>query len=375
MVVASPNILIVEDEKIIAKGIERRLKGLGYRVCGVADNGEEAIAKARELCPDIILMDIHLGVGLDGVEAAARIRSERPVPIIYLTAHSDDATLQRAKVTEPSGFILKPYEDKDLQTALEIGIYKHKMETRLREHEQWLQATLASIGDGVIATDAGGRVQFMNSLAEQLTGWTHPEAIGKNVEEVFPIVDATHHQPVRNPALEAIEKGRAVNLPVDTILLHRSGVEYPVDDSAAPIRDVHGRVAGSVLVFRDVTERLLATQALQQSEANFRRLVTVAPLGVAVCRKTRVIFVNAALLNIFGYPDSFHVVGVDFLKLVHPEGMEAAQRILAHDQEGSRGEVVALQARNGSKLQVEVTSMPVDFDGAPSSLLLLRDLG
>ena len=101
-------------------------------------------------------MDISLGAGIDGVEAADCIRKQLDVPVVYLTANSDDATLQRAKLTDPFGYVLKPYEDKDLQTAIEIGLYRHKMERRLRENEQWLAATLGSIGDGVIATDERG---------------------------------------------------------------------------------------------------------------------------------------------------------------------------------------------------------------------------
>src|SRR5215831_5715660 len=132
------NILVVEDERILAKGIEKQLKRLGYEVAGLVSSGEEAVRQAKELRPDLILMDIHLGAGMDGVEAANLIRTRLGTPIVFLTAHSDEATLQRAKVTEPSGFILKPYEDRDIQTAIEIGLYKSMMDRRLRENEQWL---------------------------------------------------------------------------------------------------------------------------------------------------------------------------------------------------------------------------------------------
>src|SRR4051794_18995287 len=101
------NVLIVEDEKIIARGIEKRLKGLGYAVAGLASTGAQAIQLATELGPDIVLMDIHLGHGMDGVETAGIIHSQLGVPVAYLTAHSDDATLQRAKLTGPFGYVLK----------------------------------------------------------------------------------------------------------------------------------------------------------------------------------------------------------------------------------------------------------------------------
>ncbi len=260
------SILVVEDEKIIAKGIEKRLKGLGYAVAGLAGTGEEAVARAAEVNPDLILMDINLGSGIDGIEAAGRIRSRADVPVVFLTAFSDEATLQRAKLTEPHGYVLKPYEDKDLQIAIEIGLHKHKMDLRLRENEQWLAATLGSIGDGVIATDDAGRVRFMNPLAEQLTGWSDIEAHGRDVRGVFHIVHEVTRQEVPNPALGALKAGAPTSLAPNTVLIARDGTERPIDDSAAPIRDPGGELAGTVLVFRDITERRRLEEHLRQAQ-------------------------------------------------------------------------------------------------------------
>lgn len=128
----STSILIVEDEAIIARGIELRLKRLGYQVAGLAFSGEEGVAKATELQPDLILMDIHLGRGMDGLEAADRIRVRCQIPVVFLTAYSDEATVERAKNTDPFGYILKPYEDRDLQTAIEIAVYRHQVERQLQ---------------------------------------------------------------------------------------------------------------------------------------------------------------------------------------------------------------------------------------------------
>lgn len=260
------SILVVEDERIIAKGIEKQLKALGYGVTGLAATGEEAIQQATEDQPDIILMDIHLGFGMDGIEAADVIRSRFNIPVVYLTAHSDEATLQRAKVTEPFGYILKPYEDRDLHTAIEIGLYKSKMEHRLRESEQWLMGILASIGDGVIATDRKGLVRFMNPVAEQLTEWTEADALDKDLREVFPIVEEKTHEPVLNPVYNALETGLPTNLSPNTFLIRKAGTKFPIDDVATPIRDVSGRVEGAVLVFRDITERRRVDEHLRQAQ-------------------------------------------------------------------------------------------------------------
>lgn len=260
------NILVVEDERILAKGIEKQLKRLGYEVAGLVSSGEEAVRQAKELRPDLILMDIHLGAGMDGVEAANLIRTRLGTPIVFLTAHSDEATLQRAKVTEPSGFILKPYEDRDIQTAVEIGLYKSMMDRRLRENEQWLAATLSSIADGVIATDGVGRVRFMNLVAERLTGWTEADALGRDVLEIFHIVEEKTRQPVPNPVLGALATGSPATLSQNTILISRVATEFLLDDIAAPIRDVNGRIEGAVLVFRDVTERRRLEEHLRQAQ-------------------------------------------------------------------------------------------------------------
>ena len=128
-------ILIIEDERIIAEDISTTLKALGYNTCGIGSTGEEAVSMAKELRPDMILMDIRLKGKIDGIQAAKIIISQRVTPIIYVTAYADEKTLQRAKITEPYGYVLKPIRQNELHSAIEIGIYKHRMEKKLRESE------------------------------------------------------------------------------------------------------------------------------------------------------------------------------------------------------------------------------------------------
>ncbi len=120
-------VLVVEDENIVALEIKSRLQKLGYIVPSVASTGEEAISKAEAFSPDLILMDIMLKGNIDGVEASRRIRDKMDIPIIYLTAYADGETLQRAKVTTPYGYILKPFEENDLRTTVEIALYNHQL--------------------------------------------------------------------------------------------------------------------------------------------------------------------------------------------------------------------------------------------------------
>ncbi len=163
-------VVVVEDEKIVALEIIDRLKSLGYDVPGSASTGEDAIRCADQFRPDLILMDIKLKGPMDGIEAAEQIRAKFGIPVVYLTAYADDDTLQRAKIAEPYGYLLKPFEERELYTNIEMALYRAKMERKVKEHEQHLTTILKSIGDAVIVTDSEGRVTFINDAAERIIG-------------------------------------------------------------------------------------------------------------------------------------------------------------------------------------------------------------
>lgn len=141
-------ILVVEDERIVATDIKMSVQRLGYAVCGIAFSGEEAIKKTEEMHPDLVLMDIVLEGEMDGIEAASAIRTRFDIPIVYLTAYADEKTLERAKITEPFGYIIKPFEDRELNSILEIALYKHTMERKLKKTQQELiqSEKLAALG-------------------------------------------------------------------------------------------------------------------------------------------------------------------------------------------------------------------------------------
>jgi signal transduction histidine kinase len=135
-------ILIVEDESIVAKDLAQRLQSMGHTVLGIAASGAAAVQQAVETRPNLVLMDIHLRGAMDGIEAAAQIHAQHDIPFIYLTAYADEATLERAKVTEPFGYILKPFEERELQVTLEVALYKHRMEKALEQQRVEFLATL-----------------------------------------------------------------------------------------------------------------------------------------------------------------------------------------------------------------------------------------
>jgi len=138
-------ILIVEDERIVAEDLKRCLEKLGYTVPGVVSFGEEAIREAEGKRPDLVLMDIMLNGDLDGIEAAEQIRTRLNIPIIYLTAYADKNTLERAKATEPFGYILKPFEERELHIVIEMSLYKHQAEMEREKVILQLQDALTKV--------------------------------------------------------------------------------------------------------------------------------------------------------------------------------------------------------------------------------------
>jgi two-component system cell cycle sensor histidine kinase/response regulator CckA len=261
MTTEAARVLVVEDEAIVAMDISASLRALGYEVEGPASTGAEAVALALRTRPDLVLMDIMLRGGMDGVEAARRIREATGAPVVYLTAYADESTLRRAKVAEPLGYLLKPFEERELRTTVETALHKHRTEVRLRESERWLATTLKSIGDAVIAADERGRVRLINPAAEQLTGWPQGEALGRDLEEVFQLADEATGLRVEAGA-RACEARQS-----DVVLLSRDGRSTPVECNASVINDEKGGLRGSVLIFKDISERRrLATQLLRSEK-------------------------------------------------------------------------------------------------------------
>jgi two-component system, cell cycle sensor histidine kinase and response regulator CckA len=165
-------VLVVEDEALIARTLKRALQRLGYHVPQSAGSAGEALRAMGTVAPDLVLMDINLKGELDGIATAATIRRRWDVPVVYLTSHSDDATLARAKDTGPHGYLIKPFNDRDLRITIEVALRKHELEAELARRERWFSTTLQSIGDAVIAADSEDRITFMNAVAERITGWT-----------------------------------------------------------------------------------------------------------------------------------------------------------------------------------------------------------
>jgi PAS domain S-box-containing protein len=248
-------ILVVEDEKIVALEIEDQLHRLGYEVLDMVTSGNDAYEKAAELLPDLILMDIKLRGDIDGIQAAIEIRKKYNIPVVFLTAYADETTIQRCKLSEPYGYLLKPFESKELHTVIEMALYRSTIEKKLKEHEQWLSITLKSINEAVIATDKKGKVNFMNPVAESITGWKEKDVVGNKLRDVFVLIDEKTGKSNIDPVKLTITKGESFRLQDYLMRTSKVGKKIPISGSIAPIRDEKTGITGVVVTFVDISER------------------------------------------------------------------------------------------------------------------------
>jgi len=261
-------ILIVEDEAIIAADLAAKLSFLGYDVIGTVASGEEAVENACLSHPQLVLMDISLKGSMDGIAAAQRIRGELDIPVIYLTAHSDSATLASAKITEPFGYVLKPLDERELATAIEMALYKHQSERQLREEKERLSALVNSIHDEVWFADTQKRFTLANPSALREFGFDSTGS-GIDVEELAKSLeifraDGTPRPISEAPPLRALE-GEAVRNLEEIIRIPSSGELRHRQVNASPVRDGKGNIIGSVSVVRDITDRKRAEEKLQEA--------------------------------------------------------------------------------------------------------------
>ena len=230
--------------------IERFMEKADYRIMAVLATGEDAVAIVGLSKPDLILMDVQLAGAMDGIEAARLIWSRFHIPIVYLTGNSDDETVARAASTGAYGYLHKPVQERELSSAAQLALNKYQMDCVVKEKEQWLETTLRCIADAVIAADSAGCVKLINPAAEALTGWKQEEAVGLDLLEVFHVLERGSRLPAECAVVEVIRNGSASKTGLTRILIARDGTETMVEQTAAPIVNHAGNIAGVVLVFR-----------------------------------------------------------------------------------------------------------------------------
>ncbi len=176
-------VMVVDDEAVITTQLEERLKSMEYDVVGTASSAEESVSLARELCPDLVLMDIVMKGELDGIDAARTIKEDMDIPVIFLTAYADDKFINRAMQVEPFGYIVKPYRESEIKANIEIALYRKELERDQKQAEQRIRKLFLAIEHNpymIMIMDAEGQVEYANSSFVQLTRYSMNEVVGKN---------------------------------------------------------------------------------------------------------------------------------------------------------------------------------------------------
>ena len=283
---SSAAVLIVEDERIVAKDLQQALRSMGHDAFSIASSANEAIAEIEKRRPDLVLMDIRIRGARDGVETADIIRKRFGIPIVYLTSHADDATIERARKTAPYGYLLKPVKVPELRAAIELAAYKANVEKQERERERWLATTLECVPDPLMAVDAMGVVTFMNAAAERLIGGARADAVGFRLSEVLRVAETI------DGAIVGVE-------PIDLERLRRLHSVY-VRSTAERVREVlvlpaevghEGNRLGTIVVLRDVTDERARAKKLDEAERLDAAKTTIIglanelnnPLAILVC--------------------------------------------------------------------------------------------
>jgi PAS domain S-box-containing protein len=285
MTVEPYSILVVEDERIVARDLQETLCALGYDAFAIASSAEEALARASERRPDIALLDIRIKGKLDGIETAALLRERFGVPVIYLTAHADEATLERAKKTEPQGYLIKPVKSAELHSAIEVSRHRVALERRAREAEAALRASEAryrliveTAREGICITNLQGRFAYTNRRMEELVGYGPGELLGKHFVDIMDEETAAR-------GLATFERRRRGESEGSEWRLKRAdGRDVWVHAEASPVK-VDGEFFGVLAMLTDVTEEKLAQEAKERMQAQVilaDRLASVGLLAAGV---------------------------------------------------------------------------------------------
>ncbi len=259
------NILIVEDERIIALDLQGRLARFGYPKPVIATNGIDALKEIEIRKPDIILMDIMLSSGFDGIETANIINEKYNIPIIFLTAYSDENTLERAKKAEPAAYLLKPFKERELFTTIEMALFKFEADEKAKRQERWSTAILRSIGDGIIAVNQSGNIDFLNTQAENILGVKQEDVKNLPLSSIFNPLDSVNKLPLDLP-LNIPHSVQRLNYK-NCVIMAKNGNAIHIEGSLSPIIDKFGNIEGKVVAFRDISQiqKLSETISYQES--------------------------------------------------------------------------------------------------------------
>jgi len=376
------NIMIVEDDAITAMDIENQLKNLGYGVSAKVAYGEDAIQKAKENTPDLVLMDIVLKGEMDGIEAAGEIRTQFDIPVVFLTAYADKDRLERASLTMPFGFILKPFQDRDFKVTIEMALYVAKVDVErkqigeaLRERETRYRRLFENMLNGFAYCQMlykdGRPDDFIylnvNKAFGELTGLR--DVIGKRVTEVIPgIKEATPE--IFDIYARVAETGSPEQFEIDFMPL----------DIWLNISVYSPQKGYFVAVFDNITERKQVAEALRESEEMFRLFTEQNMMGVIIIQDGLVKYVNKAASEITEYSigEALDWKPNEFGKLFHPDDLEFVMEQAQKKQEGAKDVVThysyRLITKSGEAKWIDQYSKTITFEGKNADLITIINI-
>lgn len=261
----SVKILVVEDESIVAMDIKHRLELMDYIVPAVVSSGEKAVEEAGKHQPDLILMDIVLKGNIDGIEAYGQIKEVYDIPVVYLTAYSDEKTLNRAKTTTPYGYIIKPFEDRELKCAIEVALYKHKVEKKLKSNEDKYRYLFEESTDAIFIADVDFKFRDFNPSMIELFGYDEDEMKNKSLFDLF--ADPSELESFK----KEISEGYLKNYEIKFIDKKENEINCKGNISLRKTSDE--TLLGYYGILHDITEQKRAMDALKRSEEKYRQMV------------------------------------------------------------------------------------------------------
>ncbi len=334
-------ILIVEDENVAAGRLQKSLDQMGYTVTSTVPSGEQAIKKVKEENPDIVLMDIVLEGKIDGIETAKIIQSGFDIPVIYFTAHEDETILERAKETEPFGYIIKPFKDKELKRVIDIALYKHKVEKERRKHVQ--------------------------RLSKEVTGYKHVE--GKLIDaykELRAIQQASVH--IMKDLEEEIAERKRVEKELKAL---NESLEQRVKERTKNLEESNEELQ------KEINVRKLAEEALKESELKYRKLVESAndAIFLADAETGIILEANRQSEYLIGIPAE-KIVGMHQAQLHPKEEAEYYKRVFSECVQKGRGITGDLFVchKNGSRIPVEISGSVTELGGKKVIQGIFRDI-
>ncbi len=280
-------IMVVDDEISVSMYLEEILLLMGYDVVGMATSGEAALEKARLLMPDLILMDIVMPGEMDGIDASEAIKAELDIPIIFLTAHANDKYIERAKFVEPFGYVLKPFQDREIKAAIEVALYNKYTRKKLHESAEKYRTILERANDSIIISNMkSGSILEANKKAEEFFGIPSKKFIGMEIWQLFPEDRVMHYKKLITDLLEAQETKY-----IELFIMSGDGKVVPVEASVC-IAELKGEDV-FIAILRDITKRELSDwekklivdllDALKKNEKKLKGIINIC----ASCKKIK----------------------------------------------------------------------------------------